>query len=96
MEPKEIVDYWIARAEHDWHTAQSLFEKEEFPSSLFFGHLHLEKLLKALVVQHTQTHAPYGRALGVLARKSELALTPDQEMFLDRVTEYNIQARYPD
>ncbi|MBI4788589.1 MAG: HEPN domain-containing protein [Chloroflexi bacterium] len=96
MESKEIVQYWITTAEDDWQTVQNLFDKQDYVKALFFGHLYVEKLLKALIVQHTGAHAPYGHALHTLAEKANLAPTPDQSVFLRRITDYNIEARYPD
>jgi HEPN domain-containing protein len=96
METNEIVLYWITTAEDDWHTVQNLFDKHDYVKALFFGHLYLEKLLKALIVQHTGAHAPYGHALNTLAEKANLTLTPNREVFLRRITDYNIAARYPD
>jgi HEPN domain-containing protein len=96
MTPQEIVQYWITTAEDDWRTVQNLFDKEDYVKALFFRHLYLEKLLKALIVQQSGVHAPYIHALHVLAEKARLRLTPDQLVFLRRVTDYNLEARYPD
>ena len=96
MTPQEIVQYWITTAEDDWQSVQNLFDKQDYVKSLFFGHLFLEKLFKALVVQQSGLHAPYGHALHTLAEKAQLSLTSDQVVFLRRVTDYNIEARYPD
>jgi len=96
MEPREIVQHWITSARESWHTTQSLFDKEEYVSALFFAHLFLEKLLKGLIVQETGNHAPHGHTLGTLAKKAGLSLSPDQELFLERVTAYNIATRYED
>ncbi|MBM3127419.1 MAG: HEPN domain-containing protein [Chloroflexi bacterium] len=96
MTPQEIVQYWITTAEDDWRSVQNLFDKEDYVKALFFGHLYLEKLLKALIVRQIGLHAPYGHALHSLAEKAQLTLTPDQIVFLRRVTDYNIEARYPD
>jgi len=37
----------------------AMFQTEKYPYALFFGHLAIEKLLKALVVKQTKEHAPY-------------------------------------
>jgi HEPN domain-containing protein len=96
MTPQEIVQYWITTAEDDWQSVQNLFDKQDYVKALFFGHLYLEKLLKALIVQISRAHAPYGHTLNTLAEKAKLTLNPDQTVLLRRVTDYNIQARYPD
>ncbi len=63
---------------------------------MFFGHLAIEKILKALVVRATKEHAPYTHSLSLLIKKANID-TP--EYILDQLAEYtgfNIEARYPD
>ena len=64
--------------------------------ALFAGHLYLEKLLKALAARKLQNYPPYGHNLFNLAKSAGLDLTAEQAAFLDRVTKYNIAARYED
>lgn len=96
MDPQEIIRYWITSARNDWKVARHLFDKRDYAYSLFFAHLYSEKLLKALVVQHTRSHAPYGHGLRILAEKAGLKLSPEHILLLERVTEYNIRGRYDD
>ena len=96
MTPQEIAQYWIVTAEDDWHSVQNLFNIQDYVKALFFGHLYLEKLLKVIIVQRSQAHAPYGHSLHTLAQKAGLTLTSDQLVLLRRVTDYNIEGRYPD
>ena len=96
MTPDQIAQHWVKSAKDAWRTTGHLFEKHDYASALFFAHLYLEKLLKAHVVKHTQTQAPFGHNLRVLADKAGLELSADQAMLLDRVTEYNIAGRYDD
>jgi HEPN domain-containing protein len=51
MDKNEIVDYWIAEAEESLDVAQHLFEKEDFSYALFFGHLAVEKIIKAVLAK---------------------------------------------
>ena len=96
MTPQEMVSYWHKSAADDWKTVRNLFAKRDYVKALFFGHLYLEKLLKALVVHETQAPAPFGHRLSILAEKAKLSLSAKQVALLDRVTEYNISTRYPD
>jgi len=96
LDVEKVVRYWLGTAAEDWQVAQHLFESGDYTYSLFFGHLYLEKVLKAIVVQRTKSHAPFTHNLLRLAEKSELPLTEEQKDFLDQVTTYNLEARYPD
>jgi len=96
MTGKDKIDYWIATAESDWTVAGHLFEKGDYSYALFFGHLTLEKLLKALYVSRTDKTPPMTHRLVYLAEKSGLDLTDDRLELLETATDFNIEARYPD
>ena len=92
----KTVKYWVDSAAYDLDTGRSLLESGKFPYALFFGHLALEKLLKALVVKATEQQAPFTHSLILLATSSKVDI-PDA--VLDKLAEYmefHIEARYPD
>jgi HEPN domain-containing protein len=93
---KEIMAFWLNSAESDLTTADHLFEKLDYHYCLFFGHLALEKAIKALFVNNKNANPPYKHSLSLLAEKAGLELTDEQESFLEIVTDFNIEARYPD
>ncbi|MFQ5861131.1 MAG: HEPN domain-containing protein [Dehalococcoidia bacterium] len=95
MDVAEVVHHWLEAAEEDWKVARHLLEAGDYPYALYFGHLCLEKLLKALVVQQTRSHAPYTHNLLRLVEVGGLTLTPEREEVLRRVTAYNLNIRYP-
>jgi HEPN domain-containing protein len=96
MNIKEVIDYWLTSAEDDIRVAQHLYEAGDYPQALFFGHLYLEKILKALVVQETGTHAPYSHNLTQLAKKAGIAVDTELRDKLADITDFNIDCRYPD
>ncbi len=96
MKEEELISYWLKSAESDLQVAEHLFEKKDYHYCLFIGHLVLEKTLKALYVKNVDTHTPYKHSLPLLAQKAGIRLTEDQESFLEEVTDFNIEARYPD
>lgn len=91
---KEVIKYWVASAEDDYGTANFLFKGKRYPQCLFFCHLMIEKILKALVVQETKTHAPYTHKLVDLAKLAKIDLSPQRIDDLTTITEFNIAARY--
>jgi len=96
MKRKNKIDYWITSAENDWIVAGHLLEKGDFTYSLFFGHLTLEKLLKAYFVVVKDETPPLTNRLVYLAEKSELDLNDQQMELLEIVTDFNLESRYPD
>jgi len=93
---EKTISYWLDGAEYDLKTAESLFITERYPYSLFFGHLALEKLLKALVVKDTEEHAPHTHSLPLLASKIALEIPEIIERKLATFMEFYFEARYPD
>jgi HEPN domain-containing protein len=96
MDKQEKINYWIRLAENDWRVAGHLFEKEDFPYALFFGHLTIEKLFKALYVNKFDEPPPYTHRLTYLAEKVGLEVSPERLELLEIITDFNLEARYPD
>ena len=96
MNVDQVVQYWLESAREDWPVAEHLLASKDYHYALFFGHLYLEKLLKALVVQTTGKHAPRTHNLSFLAARAGLAVPKDKQDLLLRVTAYNLETRYPD
>lgn len=96
MTKQEKINYWIQSAENDWRVAGHLFEKGDYPYSLFFGHLTIEKLLKAVFVSKSDEPPPFTHSLTYLAENTGLDSTPERLELLEAITDFNIRARYPD
>ena len=93
---KKGVQYWLASSEDDWKVANHLFEKGDYSYSLFFGHLTIEKILKAIYVNKLGEIPPYTHRLVYLAEKVSLSLSESQLELLETITDFNMEARYPD
>jgi HEPN domain-containing protein len=91
-----LVNYWQEVAKHDLKTMESLFRSRRYSDSLFFGHLVLEKILKAAIVAKTKTHPKFLHNLLVLATDSAINFSDTDLEFLSEVNKFNIRARYPD
>lgn len=96
MTKQEKVHYWIKSAENDWIVAGHLFEKADYTYSLFFGHLTIEKLLKAIYVNKFDEPPPFTHSLVYLAEKINMDLPSARLDLLEIITDFNISARYPD
>ncbi len=89
-------EFWKYSAEEEINTALILLKKKKLRQSLFFIHLSLEKILKALFIKRKKKHPPITHNLKYLADQLDLELTEERENFLIEATAFNIEARYPD
>jgi HEPN domain-containing protein len=96
MDRSEHINYWLGMAERDWQVAFHLFEKEDFSYALFFGHLTLEKIIKAIYISKIDLAPPFSHNLVYLAEKAGLELDKERLTLLEEVSDYNLEARYPD
>ncbi|MDA2936244.1 HEPN domain-containing protein [Patescibacteria group bacterium AH-259-L05] len=93
---KEVVQYWLTTSQHDYKTMLGLFRIKRYSDCLFYGHIVLEKILKALVVQKTKKQAPYTHNLNLLAKLTKIRFTKTDLELIKTVNRFNIRARYPD
>ena len=87
-----VADYWLTEAEESLRVAEHLVEKTDYSYALFFGHLAIEKLLKALYALRLKEHAPPIHNLLRLARALGLELDQVQTDALIRISAFNIEA----
>lgn len=90
------ANYWYLTAEHDRDTMSGLFKLGRYSDALFYGHIVIEKILKALVVVNNEDYAPLVHDLNVLARLSGEVFSNKDAYLLKNINNFNIRARYPD
>ena len=93
---QKTIDYWLEEAEEALKVADHLFEKKDFSYSLFFGHLAVEKIIKAIYILKRNEHAPQIHNLVRLAEQAGIALSAEQKETLIVITAFNLESRYPD
>ena len=93
---EKTMAYFQESSDADFRVAQKLFAGKEFGYALFFCHLALEKLLKAIVVSVTDAPVEYTHSLFRLAELAKLDLTSIQIENLKTITKFNIAGRYED
>jgi len=93
---KKTVEHWISRSDQDFDTMIHLYDTKDYHWSLFIGHLVIERLLKAIIVKKTNSHAPFSHDLRRLAKLSGLEFSDDFKRYLDTITTFNLNARYDD
>lgn len=93
---EKTISYWLSGAKYDLGVANAMFRAKKYPYALFMGHLALEKVLKAFVVKHTKTHAPFSHSLPYLAEKSGKKFPERILIKLREFMEFHFEGRYPD
>lgn len=80
MESINLVEYWLKSSEEDYKVMKYLYTGKKNSYSLFFGHLVIEKLLKALYAKNNEgNHCTVkSHNLLLLAEKCNLNLTDEQ------------------
>ena len=96
MTAKDIVKFWRDGADDAFKTAQKLIEAKRFHHALFFCHLALEKILKAVCVAKTGKVAPPVHSLLLLVEKADIKINQDKRDQLREINTFNIEARYDD
>ncbi len=98
MDNIDLMNFWIESSEEDYNVMKVLYANKKNNYCLFFGHLVIEKLLKALYAKENKNapYAPKSHDLLYLAEKINLKLTEEQEDIFDLITKFNMSARYDD
>lgn len=92
------VAYWIDIADYDLKTAEAMHQTGRWLYVAFMCHQVIEKTLKAYWCGTRSDTPPYTHHHMRLAEGCGLydKMSDEQKDFLDLVTNYNIEARYPE
>jgi HEPN domain-containing protein len=90
------INYWKNTAESNIVTAGILIENTRLVEGLFFCHLCIEKILKALVVKEIKTVPPKSHDLEYLARKAGISVSEEQFVMMRILMKYMLEGRYPE
>ena len=93
---ERIVNYWIESSEKDFKTMIDLYQTQNNNWALFMGHLVIEKLLKALYVKLKGEFPPMMHDLRRICEKADVELDLSNQILLDSISRFNINARYDD
>lgn len=90
------IDYWQRTSESDLETASILISSGKFIEGLFFCHLCIEKIIKAIVVKQIQDIPPRSHDLFYLINLAKLDFTEPQSEFMQILMKYQLEGRYPE
>ena len=90
------IDYWKSTSESDIETASILISSGKYIEGMFFCHLCIEKIIKALVVKQIQDIPPRSHDLFYLINLTKLDFTEQQSEFMQILMKYQLEGRYPE
>ena len=90
------IAFWRDSAKEDWDVARQLLDNGRTRHGLFFAHLALEKILKAIVCKHSQDLAPRLHNLSRLAELAALTLDTKKMEVIAEMNAFHIEGRYPE
>ena len=90
------IAFWRDSAKEDWDVARQLVDNGRTRHGLFFAHLALEKILKAIICKQSQDLAPRLHNLSQLAELAALTLNTREMEVLAEMNAFQIEGRYPE
>jgi len=91
------AEYWLELCDDDVKVARNLLKSKDYLWMAFICHLVVEKSIKAVIADRTNQEPKRIHDLAKLAEQANVVdeLTDTQMDFLEELTPYNIEARYP-
>ena len=97
MTKKEHINYWTKQVVDDFDCSNVLYEASYYAQSLFWAHLALEKLSKALWIKTNEGNTPpFVHNLLRLISLTNVTFSEDQLQFFNEMNMFQIKGRYPD
>ncbi len=90
------IKYWKENATEDFETAEILISNGRFVHGLFFCHLSIEKILKALVVKKTGEIPPKVHDIFYLSKKAGITIPSEKQFICQVLMKYQLEGRYPE
>jgi HEPN domain-containing protein len=90
------IEYWRNTAESDIDTASILVRSGKNIEGMFFCHLCIEKIIKALVVRQIEDIPPKSHDLFYLINLAKIDISESQSEFIQILMKYQLEGRYPE
>jgi HEPN domain-containing protein len=90
------IEYWQNGSLDDFETANILIKNKRYIHGLFFCHLSIEKIIKAVIVKETCEIPPKSHDLFFLSKKAHLELSDEKQMIFQILMKYQLEGRYPE
>jgi HEPN domain-containing protein len=93
----EHIEFWLAQADDDWTAVKTLYEGRNYLQSLFFAHLVIEKICKAIWIKHNDGNIPpRTHNLNHILSTTPIELDDKRSEFMLNLNRFQLEGRYPD
>ncbi len=97
MTKEDHINYWISTSEKDWTVVHNLYKSKDYIYCLFFSHLVIEKLSKAVWVKNCEkNHPPRTHNIVYILEKANIVIDDEKKEFLLILNDFQLEGRYPD
>lgn len=90
------IDYWKQGSDDHFETAGILIENKKYVHGLFFCHLSIEKIIKALIVKNTLDIPQKSHDIFYLTKIAGVELPVEMEQIAQILMKYQLEGRYPE
>ena len=97
MTKEEHIQYWIETSDKDLKVVETLYQSKQYVYSLFFSHLVIEKLSKAIWVKNSSgNHPPRSHNIVYILESANFKISDKYKEFLLMLNDFQLEGRYPD
>ena len=94
---QEHIAYWVDQATDDWEAVDTLVQGRKYLQALFFAHLVIEKLCKAIWIKHNEMNVPpKTHNLLHIISQTPVILSDAQSEFMLNLNRFQLEGRYPE
>ncbi len=95
MTKQEHITHWVETAEPDWRAARNALNSGDYLHCLFWAHLTIEKISKALWIKTSIDNAPpCTHNINKLWQEAQFAPTSAQIALAAQLNLYQLEGRY--
>ena len=95
MRFQEKIDNLTVETNNNLNSAKKSIENERVLHGLFYCHLVIQKILRAIVIKTTNKIPSKTLDLNILLSQSNIKLEKSEMDFIDILIKFHIQGRYP-
>ncbi len=95
MTKKDNIAYWMNSSDQNWQEVGAMLAAGTYVPCLFWAHLTIEKLAKALwVKENAGDTPPFTHNIARLLADTQLVLTSAQATFVQQLNTFQLEGRY--